>query len=51
MNRIDYSTGISDSGQDIRVSLKSKVAIDTFKIYPSNGTPDAGTVTIYGLKG
>jgi len=49
MNKID-NAGISDYGHNVRCSMKSKVAIDTFKIYPSNGTPDAGTVTIYGLK-
>jgi hypothetical protein len=43
--------GVSAYPVDIRNTLKSKLAVDTIKFYPSSGTMDRGTITIYGLKG
>jgi hypothetical protein len=45
------NTGVSSYPIDIRNTLKSKAAVDTIKFYPSSGTMDRGTITIYGLKG
>jgi hypothetical protein len=45
------NTGVSSYPIDIRNTLKSKAAVDTITFYPSSGTMDRGTITIYGLKG
>lgn len=49
VHKMAADTGISTYPTDVRATFTQKVAIDTFKIYLSSGTADAGTVTIYGL--
>ena len=50
VHKMAADTGISTYPTDVRATFTQKVAIDTFKIYLSSGTADAGTVAIYGLK-